>query len=291
MSGRILAAGLLVLLSGCTMAPVPEDSTESGRDLQIETLAPLAPAISESSGLASHDGRLWTLNDSRNGPYLYAIREGQVERKVRLRGAANIDWEAMAQDEQHLYLADCGNNGGQREWFQLYRVSWAELEAATEEVDSRHIEFRFEDAGPVAGLQAHDNDCEAIAWVEDEIWLLTKGWASGRSRLYRLDPAQPEQSLSAVEEWPVQGLITGLDYSSTRQELVLLGYRLGRFSAESFIWRVPVKRGEPCWSCARRHLLWPGAQWEAVLWRGDELLLTRESSLLGAARIGRVRLD
>ena len=285
-----LAAALLALLHGCALVPLPPVSG-SGDYLKVETLAPLAPEVSESSGLAAHKGQLWTLNDSANGPYLYAINEGQVARRVRLQGAANIDWESMAQDERYLYVADCGNNSGRRQWFQLYRIPWAELEAADTEVQGRYIEFRFADPAPLGGHQRHDNDCEASAWVDDQIWLLTKGWQSGRSRLYRLDPTAPEQALQAVAEWPVAGLITGLDYSARRQELVLLGYTLGRFNAESFIWRVPVQKGEPCWGCASRHLLWPAAQWEAVLWQGDDLLLTRESSLLGAARVGRIRLD
>ncbi len=291
MLARGLAAGLFVLLAGCSMAPVPEHGGSARGYLEVETLAPLDRAVSETSGLAVHEGRLWTLNDSGNGPYLYALAGGRVTDRVRVGNAVNIDWESMAQDEQYLYVADCGNNSGRRQWFQLYRIAWSDLLAARDEVDSTHIEFRLADPSVRNGHQDHDNDCEAIARVGGDIWLLTKGWASGRSRLYRLDPSLPQQSVTAVAEWPVQGLITALDYSPQRQQLALLGYTLGRFSSEAFIWLVPVRDGEPRWAGARRHTLWPSGQWEAVLWQGDELLLTRESSLLGAARIGRVRMN
>lgn len=80
-----LAAALLTLLSGCALAPLPPVSG-SGDYLKVETLAPLAPEVAESSGLAAHKGQLWTLNDSANGPYLYAINEGQVAVGCACRG-------------------------------------------------------------------------------------------------------------------------------------------------------------------------------------------------------------
>lgn len=197
----------------------------------------------------------------------------------------------MAQDEQYLYVADCGNNRGERLEFQLYSIRWSDLVSATERVASERIHFRLADRRAGSGYRQHDNDCEAIARVGDGIWLLTKGWASGHSRLYQLDLHSREQQLQTLAEWPVGGLVTAMDYSARRQELAVLGYTLGRFSSETFLWRIPVRKGKPQWEEAVRDRLWPSGQWEAVLWQGDDLLLTRESSLLGAARLGRVRLD
>lgn len=262
--------------------------------LEIKTLGALPREVGESSGLALYRGQLWTLNDSGNGPWLYRLDEqGQIEYRVRLEGAANIDWESMAADEDSLYVADCGNNSGRREWLQLYTAAWSKLETAgpDQEVPAARVEFGFADPAPVNGVQAHDNDCEAIASVEGEIWLLTKGWSSLNSRLYRFDPAGDRRKLTAVDSWPVKGLVTGLDYSARRKQLVLLGYTLGRFNSDTFIWLVPVSAGGPDWDGAQRYTLWPSGQWEAVVWQGDDLLLSRENSLLGEARLGRVRLD
>ncbi|WP_432694940.1 hypothetical protein ACQUQP_10275 [Marinobacterium sp. YM272] len=286
--GLLLSA--LVSLTGCSLLP----PAGAGGYLEIETLAPLDPRLNESSGLALHDGRIWTINDSGNGPWLFEFdRQGQVLERTRVSAAVNIDWESLASDHRDLFVADCGNNTGRREWLQLYRIAWSELLDGADDapVASDYIEFRLADAKAGKGTHAHDNDCEAVTWVEDRFWLFTKGWQSGDTRLYQLDPGADEQQLAAVATWPVSGLVTGADYSSDRQELVLLGYTLGQLSSDTFIWIVPVAAGRADWSGAQRHRLWPSGQWEGIAWQGNELLLTREKSILGEARLGRVRLD
>ncbi|MBV1786576.1 hypothetical protein KQ940_00730 [Marinobacterium sp. D7] len=287
---RVLSLVSMLVLGGCSALPAADGQGY----LEVETLGAISNEIGESSALALNKGRIWTLNDSGNGSWLYRLdAQGQVERRVRLAGAVNTDWESMASDDERLIVADCGNNSGRREWLQLYSVGWQQLNDAPEgrDVEARSVEFQLADPTPVAGPQAHDNDCEAITTVEGELWLLTKGWASSTSRLYRLDISRDRQSVEADEIWPVSGLVTGMDYSARRKELVVLGYTRGRLHSDTFIWRVPVQGRTPDWSAATRYILWPSGQWEAVVWHGDDLLLTSENSLLGEARLGRVRIE
>lgn len=289
---RVLLGLALVSLAGCSSLS-SQDGNEAGY-LKVDTLASLNSKVQETSGLALRDGRIWTINDSGNGPWLYELGEqqGEVLNRVRVDGAANIDWESMASDEQYLYIADCGNNSGKRQWLELYRVSWQQLLGIKDSasVASEYIEFSLADPGPVQGVHKHDNDCEAVTRVGDELWLFTKGWLTGTSRLYKLSTDTDDQALLASETWPVQGLITAADYSAPRNELVLLGYTLGRFTSDTFLWRVPIEQGRADWSAARYYDLWPSGQWEGIAWRGDELLLTREKSILGEARLGRIRM-
>ncbi len=262
--------------------------------IQVEKRAYLASQLFESSGLASVDGQLWTLNDSGDGPWLYQLDSGGgVARRVRLEGARNIDWESLASDRRWLYVADCGNNSGKRKRFQLYRVALAQLGTAADgaSIESQTLEFSFADPAPVAGVHNHDNDCEAIAAVDGKIWLLTKGWASQTSRLYILDPGLEYQVVSAAAELPVRGLVTGVDYSASRRELAILGYTKGALLSEGFIWRVPLGGAGVDWSAAQHYSLWPSGQWEGIVWHGDRLLLTREQSPLGDAWLGEVTLD
>ncbi|KEA63856.1 hypothetical protein ADIMK_1983 [Marinobacterium lacunae] len=287
---RSLAVSAILLLTGCAALP------GAGHEgyLSVETLGFLGEPIVETSGLALDGESIWTLNDSGNGPWVYKLSPtGNLEKRVRLEGGVNIDWESMAADESSLFVADCGNNSGRREWLELYTVSWDALRRAAgeSEVPASRIEFRLSDAAPVLGAHAHDNDCEAIAAVDGKIWMLTKGWQSSTSRLYTIVPDMDGQSVVSQETWPVEGLTTGMDYSPRRNELVVLGYTYGRLNSDTFIWRVPVSQGRPKWVEARRYMLWPSGQWEAIAWRGDDLLLTRESSLLGEARLGLVRLQ
>lgn len=286
----LLAAVCAFALAGCSALSARVD----GERLTIETLAALPADVSETSGLAQLDGKLWTLNDSGNGPWLYQLSaSGDVVKRVRVSGAANVDWEAMDASGTDVAIFDCGNNSGQRNRFQLYTVDPVELERADEsgEVRGRLTEFEFADPAPVPGRQQHDNDCEAAAWIGGHFWVFTKGWQTQTSRVYRFAPGSQVQQVESRASWPVRGLITGADYSARRNELVLLGYTLGVLGSEAFIWRIPVRQNEPQWSQARRHPLSPSGQWEAVVWWGDQLLLTRETSVLGEARLGRLTFE
>lgn len=86
--------------------------------------------LTESSALvpsATEKGILWTLNDSDNPAELFATDTlGRARGVVRVEGAENVDWEAMAGarcgNAHCLYVADVGDNRERRSSVQLYRV-------------------------------------------------------------------------------------------------------------------------------------------------------------------------
>jgi len=290
---RVGPAALLsvMLLASCAGHPVAQPVSS----LSVQRLAVLPLEVIESSGLARHDRRLWTHNDSGDEPLLYRLDQhsGKVLETRRVRDALNFDWEELAQDDTWLHVLDCGNNLGRRDWMQIYSVRWSALQSgnAGVPVASRLKEFRFADTGESAGAYAHNNDCEAAAVVNGRLWVFSKNWQDRHTRLYRIDPTdQSRQTVEPVGRYPVGGLITAADYDPGRQRLVLLGYTKGRISSRAFVWTVPVKDDLPDWEGAQYHSLTPAGQWEAVLWTRDGLLLTRESSLLGQAWLGTVSL-
>lgn len=288
MSTRLLAA-VMLLVGGCTSSPV---ATAPSEVLSVKRVALLSEEVAETSGLAAFDGRLWSHNDSGDQPLVYELSAatGEVLGRHVLQDALNFDWEELAQDRYYLHVFDCGNNMGRREWMQVYSLRWPDLLHGQDAVPSRLTEFRFADAEPSSGAYKHNNDCEAAAVVEDEIWIFSKNWQDQHSRLYRLQADGGRHDLSSRARYPVAGLITAADYDAERRQLVLLGYTRKRFSSSAFIWFVPVMHGEPEWSGARRHSLSPAGQWEAVLWRPDGLWLTRETSLLGQSWLGFIPL-
>jgi len=283
-------AGLVLLAGGCASSP----ATGPAGSLVVERQARLADEISETSGLAAHAGQLWSHNDSGDKARLYALAsaDGQVVQRRVLRDALNFDWEEMAQDDEWLHVLDCGNNMGRRQWMQVYSIRWSALDAGgvADPVPSRLTEFRFADAGPSAGAYRHDNDCEAAAVVDGVLWVFSKNWQDQHTRLYRLRPDGQRHALVSEDRYPVEGLITAADYDSERKQLALLGYTRKRFSSSAFIWLVPVDQGQLQWSAAKRHPVSPAGQWEAVLWRPEGLLLTRENSWLGSSWLGLIRL-
>src|SRR5690606_12078369 len=113
--------------------------------------------ISESSGLAvsrTHEGVVYTHNDSAAGPVFYAVGpDGRTRATFTLAGAAARDWEGMALSTDRrtgrgvLWFADIGDNlGGAWPTISIYRVREpASLRDAT--LPATRYRFRYADGG------------------------------------------------------------------------------------------------------------------------------------------------
>lgn len=304
---------VLMLLPGCASAPLNSSSAATSAftersavadgqkhhqqpdlpgNLPVERLAYLPAEINESSGLAMRHGRLWTHNDSGNAATLFELTAAgdAIQRTVHLQNAVNVDWEALAQDEDTLYIADCGNNMGDRAWLQIYKIAWRDLDQVQDggAVPTQRIEVRLADTEPERKRHAHNNDCEALTVVGDELWLFTKNWQDQHTRLYRINKETAVQQVETHGEFPARGLITGADFDAGTQRLALIGYRFSLFNVAAFIWLVPVTDNAPNWESATYHNISPVGQWEAILWQQGDLLLTRELSILGRAWLGKI---
>ncbi len=289
--GLLLA---LVLMQGCVTAPdgSPYVRAEAEK-LQPVRVTALGPLLHESSGLALVGKNLWTMNDSGGEPELLAIDlPHSRSRSLTLDGATNFDWEALAQSSEHLFVVDCGNNRGDRIWLQLYAVKLSSLSEprAQKSIAAKRADFRFADVQNAVNRRAHNNDCEAATWVDNQLWLFTKNWGDQATRLYRMVPGADRQLLTSSEGFFSDGLITGADYSEAHQMLALLGYGKGLRVLQPFIWLIPVKKNAPQWAEAKRYLLNHPGQWEAIVWQGAELLISREESVIGGAEISRISL-
>ena len=108
----LFASFLLVTLSACTTNKLPEGAIE------------LSKKIDETSGLASIENNFLTLNDSGGKPALYSFNaKGDLLETHKIDGAINRDWEDIAQDSTHFYIADTGNNFATREDLTVYIVT------------------------------------------------------------------------------------------------------------------------------------------------------------------------
>ncbi len=290
----ILLVVMSGVLMGCSAAAVSRD--QLGQVLSIESLKYLPEEVSETSGLASFAGYLWTINDSggKDAVYAFGAEDYELKKQIKIGGAKNIDWESLAQTDKHLFIADCGNNKGKRKTLDIYKVSWKKLVKAKdkEKVDAKKISFQYADRPDEDQGKEHNYDCEALTVVDEKLWLFTKNRGDLQSGLYVLDAKKSRQSISPAVTLPVSGLITAADYHSKTAKLVLLGYQKASVFGQSFIWVVDVKSGLPVWKGARYHTILPYGQWEAVVWQDDNtLLLTSEKSPLGAQQVGRIRLS
>lgn len=159
---------LLAMLASCK-----KNSAGAGTPLSfdsIPTAKPLKPLIAEISGIAASNTvpqHLWGHEDSGNPPQLYLINiDGNVTKKVYLKGAVNRDWEDIALSGGDLYLADIGDNN---RVFSAYTIYKFREPGATADTISNFetIRFRYADG-------AHDAEALLVEPVTKAIFIITK---------------------------------------------------------------------------------------------------------------------
>lgn len=183
-----------LLLAGCAPEEEPRAAQEPPEAVcrVAASPVPLPPEVHESSGLAvsSRDpGILWTANDSGGEPVLYALDPaGALLGAVRVAGAENRDWEALAAGPcpagECLYVGDIGDNDADRRDVEVYRVPEpAPGDRAT--APAEVVRLRYPE-GP--------RDAEALFVLSPgELFVATKG-THGPVRLYRA-PFRPGETV------------------------------------------------------------------------------------------------
>jgi len=187
----------------------------------------LPKEIKETSGLFFHNGRLWTHNDSGGKPILYALDTTtfQVVQRITLANAKNRDWEDVCTDGQRVYVGDFGNNKGRRKDLKIYMFPLSSIpDEGDASVTVDTICFSFEDQTSFEKAYFTDYDCEAIFATDEYLYLFSKGWLTGTTRLYRLTKQPGTQVAKVVNGFDSKGLITGADYDPENGTLVLVGY-------------------------------------------------------------------
>ena len=188
----------------------------------------LPEEVKETSGLFFHNGRLWTHNDSGGKPILYGLDTTtfEVVQQITLANAKNKDWEDVCTDGETVYVGDFGNNKGKRKNLRIYTFPLKDIPQegnVSIRVDSilfsfgDQTEFNYE-------KHQHDYDCEAMFATDENLYLFSKGWATGTTRLYRLSKTPGKQVAEVVNGFDSKGLITGADYDRESGILVVVGY-------------------------------------------------------------------
>jgi hypothetical protein len=137
--------------------------------------------ITESSGLAVDPaGKLyWTVNDSGDRGVAYGIGlDGTVQGTLNFR-AQPEDVEAVAVHEDQLYIADIGDNNGERDFVRLYFFTNPRANGLT--VTYYAYDFRYPDG---------QHNAETLLVDESgRLFIVTKGQKAG---IYEA-PAKPER--------------------------------------------------------------------------------------------------
>ena len=224
---RVVLAVLLFL----SLAPLAWAQREGSNGFSPlfnpEFKSELPEEVKETSGLFFHNGHLWTHNDSGGKPILYALdtMTFEVVQKVTLSNVKNNDWEDVCTDGKIVYVGDFGNNKGNRKNLRIYCFPLSAIpDEGNANIKADSICFSFGDQTDFTKRKVHDFDCEAFFATEECLYLLSKGWETGTTRLYRLPKTTGKQVAEVVNGFDSQGLITGADYDSENHVLVIIGY-------------------------------------------------------------------
>ena len=198
----------------------------------------LSDVVEETSGLIFWNDVLWTINDSGNDPILFSIdtTTGNILQEITVSNAVNVDWESLAQDDNHIYIGDFGNNSGARDDLGIYKVKKADIPGSGNgSVSSTHITFSYPDFKEIPEKRKYNNfDCEAIICIEDSLYMFSKNWGNEKTKLYRLPKDEGDYTAELLKEYDVSGLVCGADYNRESKEVTLVGYTNNNYVP--FLW-------------------------------------------------------
>jgi hypothetical protein len=136
----------------------------------------LAECSGIETSLASKN-LLWAINDSGNGPFLFAMGEdGSDKGMVLVKGARNRDWEGLDtflwEGRPMILIADIGDNDSKHKILTIYIVEDPGLTRERfNKSDFIEIAWRLEFSYPDCN---HDAEAVAVDTTSEKILILTK---------------------------------------------------------------------------------------------------------------------
>jgi len=186
----------------------------------------LPSSINESSGLIKIDGKLWTINDSGGEAKLYQISEqnGRIVKTVTIQNAHNRDWEALAYDDNYVYIGDIGNNRGNRKDLKVYKIPRGDLRSQ-KSTRAEVIHFSYSDQKDFSSKPQKSNfDCEAMVANNGKLYLFSKNWQNKKTRLYELSTSAGKQVARYKSTFNINGLVTDATLNKELDILLLSSY-------------------------------------------------------------------
>ncbi len=230
-------------------------------------ISKLPKEVDETSALLFYKKSLWTLNDSGGKAEIYRLssKSGKIVQTISLKGVKNVDFEDITQDEDFIYVGDIGNNFGNRKNLVVYKIAKKNIPRKKDaEVKVKSIRYSYADQINFKKRNRRNNyDCEALTSLGDQLYLFTKDWLDGKTRVYVLPKKKGKYSLAVWKEFNADGLVTAADFNEDKHELVLLGYQ----DFMPFLWTFSGFQGNDFFGGAAQRMNFEhihGAQTEGV---------------------------
>lgn len=193
--------------------------------------------VQETSGLIYWKGELLTHNDSGGENKLYVLDTsgGEVKKRIPVPGALNRDWETATINNGKLYIGDIGNNSAQRKNLTIYISDLNKMVDNLPGLDS--IRFHYpEQTNFEKQKRNHDFDCEAMVVFKDTVYLYSKAWVDGITKIRTVAAKPGNYEAKEINRFKPGGLITDAAYDENKKLLVLVGYNIDTPIMQPFIW-------------------------------------------------------
>jgi hypothetical protein len=192
-----------------------------------QLVANLVSELDENSGLIFSANSIFSINDGGNSPKIQELSpQGNIVRTVHVDSVQNNDWEAVSQSNSQVFIADFGNNGGNRTNLKILKIAKNELQNF-DTVQASALHFQYSDQVNFNNIvNQHNFDCEAFFFYQDSLHLFTKGWENLYTKHYVI-PLNNQDSVQAQlrDSLFVNGLITDATIDTTTGRILLLGYK------------------------------------------------------------------
>ena len=186
----------------------------------------LSNEIKENSGIIEFNGKIFTHNDSGNNAIIYQLDtvNFEIERRIFIANAQNIDWEDITQDSLSIFIGDFGNNSGTRTNLRILKINKNDL-LLNDTIQCEFINFNYSDQ---TDFTPHDNDteydAEAILSLHDSLIIFTKDWTQNITKYYTISKTPGNYSLFPAYIFQTNGMITAAGINKTQDTILILGY-------------------------------------------------------------------
>jgi hypothetical protein len=194
----------------------------------------LPKKMKQISGMVKDGNFLWAICDNPKSDIYKMDLSGNVVQQLELKNIEVTDVEDITSDADYLYIADVGDNDGNRDERQIIKIKKSTIGSEKKAiVDAEIIQFSFPEQGDVK-KKKNENDCEAIISYKDALYLFTKRRNDKQTELFMLTKQPGTQKLKPIATFNSKGLITAAAINSAGNEVALTGYESDH--KQPFIW-------------------------------------------------------
>ena len=185
---------------------------------EVITDIALSKKLDETSGLEIVNNTLITINDSGNKPVLFYLdKKGNILNERKLDCCKNNDWESLAADKNHIYIADFGNNYDTRKNLSIIKIPIAENIN-----ESEIINFSYPEQKKFNKIyRSSQYDAEALISINDNLIIFTKNKLKKITEIYSLPKTGGNYQAKKIGSIDTKSIVTGADYDKKTSTLAL----------------------------------------------------------------------